>query len=432
VRPVGSTAFKQPPVRDIAARRSNLAGEASLNMLAILWSGLILATLAGAAAGRFPGIAMNRATIALVGATALVLTGAISRQQAYAAIDLDTIALLLAMMVINVNFRMAGFFALVARVTVNSRLAPIALLAALMAAAGTLSAVFLNDTIALAFTPLVIEVVLARRLKPAPFLIGLAMAANIGSVATQIGNPQNMLIGIASGLDFVSFAAALWPVGAGGLLISWAVLVILFRRDLTGGAAAVSIQAPLNRPLLAKCGLAAAVLLAALIAGVPVSLAALAGASLLLITRTQHPARVFQEIDWGLLVFFAALFVVTGAVQTTGFAATIISRLDVDLLAHSASLTATAAILSNLVSNVPAVLLLAPLIETLPAPENAWLVLAMATTFAGNLTLLGSVANLIVAEQARRHEIDLGFWTYLKAGIPVTLATLLWGVWWLP
>lgn len=398
-----------------------------------LWLALIAITMVGVAVGHLPRLAMNRATICLVGATLLVQTGAISLEAAYRAIDLDTIVLLLAMMIINVNLRMAGFFRLAARWIVAGSLPPVWLLGAVMLASGVLSALFLNDTVVLAFTPLVLEVVLAMGLPSTPFLIGLATAANIGSVGTIIGNPQNMLIGMASGIGFQRFFFVLGPVAVGGLVIAWLVVVAMHWRELAASAPA-SAPAPvvaLHRPLLWKSMAATLLMLAALLSGMPVALSALSAASLLLITRRHHPERVFQEVDWGLLVFFAALFVVTRAVETTGFSAHVLGVLAGGESLSIASLTGLGAVLSNLISNVPAVLLLRPVVELLSWREDAWLTLAMATTFAGNLTLLGSVANLIVAETAQRQGVRLSFVAYLRAGVPVTALTLLWGGWWL-
>ena len=397
------------------------------------WLVIILTTLVGVAIGRLPGLSMNRATLCVVGGTLLVLSGAISHEAALRAIDLDTIVLLLAMMVVNAHLRLAGFFDWVVRLTVASGLAPRGLLALLMLVSGLFSALFLNDTIVLSFTPLVLEVVLAVGLPVAPFLIALAVSANIGSVATLIGNPQNMLIGVASGISFQRFLTVLGPVALGGLVIAWLILILLYRHELAGSRCDTvpKPSGPMDRPLLWKSALATTVLVVSLLSGMPVALAALSAAALLLVTRRWQPDRVFRDVDWGVLVFFAALFVVTRAVETTGFSARFLSLLVGDGSLHIASLAVIGLLLSNVVSNVPAVLLLRPLVTDLPWAETAWLTLAMATTLAGNLTLLGSVANLIVAETARRQGVTLGFWTYLRAGVPITLCSLLWGIYWL-
>jgi Na+/H+ antiporter NhaD/arsenite permease-like protein len=394
---------------------------------------LILLILVGIALGRYPWLRMNRATIALVGATLLVLIGAIGLEEAYAAIDMNTIVLLFAMMIINVNLRLAGFFRLVNRRVAQWAHSPRGLLALIVAVAGLLSALFLNDTIVLMFTPLVLEMTAARQRNPIPYLIGLATAANIGSVATITGNPQNMLIGMSSGIPYVTFTAYLAPVAIVGLALAWGVLVLVYRGEFT----AIHLPPPNlppdrpYRPLLRKSLIATGLMLAAFVAGAPVPLAALTAAALLLITRRLKPERVFREIDWTLLVFFAALFVVTGAIISSGLSDRLFAVLQPVAERGIVPLTAVSVILSNTISNVPAVMLFRPFVAEFSDPQTTWLVLAMATTLAGNLTLLGSVANLIVAETAATMGVRLAFGEYLKAGVPITALSLAWGILWL-
>jgi len=392
----------------------------------------VVLTLVGIAAGSLPVVRMNRATMAIVGATALVLVGTIPLGDAYAAIDLNTIVLLFGMMVLNANLRLAGFFDIVARRLAHRAHTPAVLLAVTVFAAGILSAVFLNDTIVLVFTPLLLEVTRVAGLNPLPFLMAAATAANVGSVATLVGNPQNMLIGVASGIGFNRFLVALAPVAIGGLVVVTVVLLAVYRSALAPRALEVD-TAParrVHRPLLRKSMGASLLLVIALVAGMPVPLAALGAASVLLVTRRLKPARVFQEIDWSLLVFFSGLFVVTAAAERLGLTDAVFGWLQRSGTSVPV-LSAAGAVLSNVVSNVPAVLLLRPVVEGLARPEVGWLTLAMATTLAGNLTLLGSVANLIVAESAGRAGVRLSFREYLKSGIPITLVTLAWGIVWL-
>lgn len=394
---------------------------------------VIVLTLAGIAIGSYPGVRMNRATIAVVGATVLVAVGALSLEQAYRAIDLNTLVLLFAMMVINANLRIAGFFELVAARIAGAALSPRQLLGITVVAAGVLSAFFLNDTIVLVFTPLVLEVVIAVKLNPIPYLIALATAANVGSSATIIGNPQNMLIGVSSGIPFTRFLAYLSPVALGGFAVIWLVIVLMYRAGFRPREVSVRLPRRIRifKPLLMKSSVASVLLLIALVAGVPVPLAALCAASLLLITRRLKPERVFREIDWSLLVFFTGLFVVTAAVESVGLSHSLFTFVQTSVGHGVVGLTAISALLSNLISNVPAVMLLRPVVSSLADPERGWLTLAMASTLAGNLTLLGSVANLIVAEAARRRHVSLSFWEYLKTGVPITLITLMWGAFWL-
>lgn len=394
---------------------------------------LISIILVGVALGRYPWLRMNRATIALVGATGLILVGGISLDDAFAALDLNTLLLLFAMMILNVNLRLAGFFRLVNTSIVGWAKSPRQLLGFIILASGLLSALFLNDTIVLMFTPLVIEVTLALRRNPIPYLVGLATAANIGSVATITGNPQNMLIGVASGLSFAAFSSYLLPVALVGLGLCWLVVVAVYREEFT----AVSLptlppeKVRTYSPLLNKSMLATAGMLIAFLAGVPIPLAALAAASLLLITRRLKPNRVFREIDWTLLIFFGGLFMVTGAIESSGLSEQLFAVMQPLAERGIGWLTAVSVLLSNTISNVPAVMLFRPLVPDFADPTTTWLTLAMATTLAGNLTLLGSVANLIVAESAAARGVKLTFGEYLRVGVPITLLTLLWGVLWL-
>jgi len=393
---------------------------------------VVALTIIGVAAGRYPLLRMNRATIALVGATALVALGAMSLEEAYASLDLDTLVLLLAMMILNANLRISGFFGIVGRWISNRARSARMLLGLLMLAPGLLSALFLNDTIVVMFTPLVLEITASLRLNPIPYLIGLATAANIGSVAAITGNPQNMLIGVASGIPFVTFSAYLLPVALVGLCLAWLVITGMYRSDLRAYLSAqTEVRVRVYRPLLWKSLAAVSGLVVALLAGVHIPLAALGAAVFLLITRRLKPERVFREIDWGLLVFFAGLFVVTGALETTGLSNRLFAAMLPVAEGGIPALTGVATVLSNLISNVPAVLLFRPFVPHFTDPQQTWLTLAMATTLAGNLTLLGSVANLIVAETASRRGVHLSFKEYLKAGLPITLLTLAAGVVWL-
>lgn len=406
-------------------------------MLPTYWLSLLLIilTIIGVAVGRYPFLRMNRATIALVGATGLILLGAIPLEAAYASLDMNTLVLLFGMMILNTNLRMAGFFRLVGRRVVAWAATPRQLLALVIVASGVLSAVFLNDTIVLVFTPLALEICRHLRRDPIPYLLAVATAANIGSVATITGNPQNMIIGVASGIPFLSFTGYLAPVALLGMVISYGIIVLLYRAEFVNERFAPPetemSDDDVQWPLLRKGMLATGLMLVAFVAGMPVPLAALAAAALLLITRRIHPEEVFLEVDWSLLVFFAGLFIVTGSLETMGVSEALFRAVEPIAAGGIAALTAVSVVLSNLISNVPAVLLFRPFVPSLPNPEQTWLVLAMATTLAGNLTLLGSVANLIVAESARRQGVHLTFGAYLRAGVPITLLSLLVGGIWL-
>ena len=393
---------------------------------------LILLSLIGIALGRYPNLRMNRSTIAMVAAVFLVFTGGISLEEAYLSINLDTILLLFAMMIINVNLSIAGFFQIVASKVNNVAKSPKILLAYVIFWSGILSALFLNDTICVMFTPLILEITLRLKRNPLPYLMGLATAANVGSTATIIGNPQNMLIGIAGKISFVIFLINQLPVAVLGLVFIWLVIVLIYRSEFKEKTFSENVEykPKIYKPLLVKSIITTFGMVVLFFSGLPVTLAALIGASALLITRRLKPQRVFIEIDWGLLVFFSGLFVITGAIETTGLGEYFFSVLKPISGESTFNLSVVSVVLSNLISNVPAVLLYLPIIKSFANPEKAYLVLAMATTLAGNVTLLGSVANLIVAETAKKRGINLSFTEYLKAGLPIAIITLAIGIIW--
>jgi Na+/H+ antiporter NhaD/arsenite permease-like protein len=394
---------------------------------------IFVSTYLVVAFGRLPFGRLDRTGAALIGASLMVASGTLSLQEAYRAIDFDTITLLLGMMIIVGNLKLSGFFALATEFAARRASGPVVLLASVTTLAGLLSTILVNDAVCLMLTPLVIEI--ARRLgrKPLPYLLGVAMASNIGSVATITGNPQNMMIGSLSHVAYRNFAAALAPVAALGLVLA-PLLIAMFHRDaLRPGrvpAAAVAPRLHWNGPLLATSLSATAIAVAGFFAGIaPPEVAIVVGALLLL--HPIKPVRVYREIDWSLLLLFVGLFIVLAGAQKALITPAVVQAVQTAGLARPPVLALIAAALSNLVSNVPAVMVLAPFIPGLENPDRAWLILAMAATLAGNLTLVGSVANLIVAERARRFGIEIGFWAYLRVGAPLTLATIALGAWWL-
>lgn len=392
--------------------------------------GIVIITYIGVALGRFPNLNMNRATIALVGAAALIATGMMTENEAIAALDIGTILLLASMMIINNNLRLAGFFGWVASRLLHLAHTPRALLAIVIVMAGVLSALFLNDTICLMFTPVVVDITQRLKRDPIPYLIGLATATNIGSTATITGNPQNLIIGQASGISYITFSAYLLPVALIGMGICWGVIVVVYRHEFVGRLEAIDLAPPeIYQPLLVRSLVVVMGLLVAFLVGLPIVSAACIAAGTLLISRVR-PEKLL-EIDIGLLAFFGGLFVVTGAIEVTGLSADLFKAINPIIHGGIAPLSLATALLSNLVSNVPAVLLLRPEMATLANPQLGWLTLAMASTLAGNFTLLGSAANLIVAELAEKQGVKVSFMAYLKAGVPITLLTILVGVGWL-
>lgn len=387
---------------------------------------LLILILAAVAIGRLPPFRMNRASLSLLGAVALVAVGAITLRQAMTAIDLNTLALLTAMMIFTANLKLAGFFQWTA-----AKLAPLAhsprtLLFIVLVLSAGLSGLLINDTVALMLTPLLIELTLGAGLNPLPYLIGLALSSNIGSMATIVGNPQNILIGASSGMSFGTFTGALILPALMSLALTYGFLLLMFRRDLRRRTLTALPQIPVRliAPMLIKAGLSFGLMVLTVLLGWNLTLAALSGASILLVTRRIKPDRVFKAVDWSLLVFFAALFVITRALEINPFFSGLLAWSKPLMAENLPLLAGLTALWSNLVSNVPAVMILKNFVPAFPEPHKAYLVLASASTLAGNLTLLGSVCNLIVAEFAERRGIRISFWAYFKIGFPIAVASL--------
>jgi Na+/H+ antiporter NhaD/arsenite permease-like protein len=393
---------------------------------------IFLGTYLTLALGRFPGLRVDRTGAAIIGASLMVASGSLGFQEALASIDWPTIVLLLGMMIVVSNLRLSGFFRLTADWVVRRAHHPRTLLAGAVGVSGVLSALFVNDTICLVMTPLVLEITLALRRNPLPYLLGVAMASNAGSVATITGNPQNMMIGALSHIPYRTFAAALAPVALFALVATWVIIWAAFRSEFDTRFLEVppDQRLRLNRPLLWKSLVVGAGMVVFFFGGTPVAQTAIVAGALLLVTRRVKPERVYQDVDWALLAMFAGLFVVVAGVEKT--------RLEEELFQFAARfhldripvLAFFSAVLSNLVSNVPAVLVFRPVMGHLPNPETGWLTLAMSSTLAGNFTILGSVANLIVVEKARP-TVTITFRDYFRAGAPLTVISLAGGAAWL-
>lgn len=374
---------------------------------------------------------MDRAGAALIGASLMVAANVLTLEEAYSAINFDTIVLLFAMMILVANLRISGFFELASEWVVEHAHQPLTMLAAIAVVSGGLSAFFVNDTVCLVLAPLVLEVAITLRRNPVPYLLAVAMASNAGSLATLTGNPQNMLIGSFSGIPYRSFAFALAPIAALSVAIAVAMIALMYRSEFRHSQR-VQIERreiPLDRALLWKSLAIALSMMAAFFAGVPVAKAAIVGAAiLLLISRSVHPEDVYKLVDWPLLVMFAGLFIVVAGVERSPLEHQLAAAATRAHLDNGAILSAITAALSNVVSNVPAVLVFKPFVAHLKDPQLGWLRLAMSSTLAGNLTILGSVANLIVIERARER-VTINFWEYARTGIPVTIVTLAIGIW---
>ncbi len=389
-----------------------------------MWAavGIVLLTYIGLALGRLPGYQMNRAGIALVGASLLVLLGPLSLEGAWQALDAPTLVFIFGIMVLNAQLSYAGFFDLLMLWMGRSVRSPFGLLVVLTLGSGLLSALFLNDTIALMLAPLVVRYVRSLgggSLTPTPYLLALMGAVNIGSLLTPTGNPQNILIASLSGLSYIAFLKWMWPVVLGGLLVQIGLIAWLYPATRSWARLPFEVGVwPVRRvypPLLRKGLLVTAGLLVAFLGGYPMAEAAFIASGLLLLTRRLRSSRFFRLVDWELLVLFGGLFIVTAAVRQVG-----LSRFFLPLLETMGGFLGVSTLLSVLISNVPAVLLLAEHAQG----EQGWLLLAGASTLAGNLTLLASVANLIIAESARKQGVPVSFWAHFRFGFVLTLVCL--------
>jgi Na+/H+ antiporter NhaD/arsenite permease-like protein len=395
--------------------------------VAVVFAAVYLGMIAGA----LPWLQLDRTGIALLGAIAIVGLGALTPEQAALSIHLPTLLLLFAFMVVSAQLRLGGFYTWVTRRVAELPLTPPALLAALIAIMAALSAIFSNDIVCLAAAPVLARICFHRGLDPLPFVLALACAANIGSAATLIGNPQNMLIGASLSLDFAAYAGIALPVVVPGLVATWAWIAWRSRgrwqlaqtqaSDAPGRR--LDDDMPFDAWQTAKGLGVAAILLALFVwSTIPREVAALTGAGLLLMSRRLHSTRMLGLVDWELLVLFIGLFVVNRAFQDTGLVAQAVTYLGSMgvALERPVELFVASFALSNVVSNVPAVMLLLPLAtDPLAGP-----ILALASTLAGNLLIVGSIANIIVVDAAAKQGVRIDWRTHARVGIPVTMATL--------
>jgi Na+/H+ antiporter NhaD/arsenite permease-like protein len=393
---------------------------------------IFLGTYLVLALGTFPGLRIDRTGAAIIGASLMIGSGVLTFDEAVRAVDYSTLVLLFGMMIVVANLRLSGFFRLVSAWAVRHAHHPATLLGAIVIVSGLLSAFFVNDTLCLVLTPLVVEVTAALGRHPLPYLLAVAMASNAGSVATITGNPQNMVIGSLSRIPYRDFAAALAPVAAIGLLLTFSVIALMFPKEFRDRRRVemVPLRVRVNRVLLWKAIAASVGMIVFFFWGWPVAKVAIVAGALLLITRRVKPEKVYHEIDWSLLAMFAGLFIVVAGVEKTSLEEDLFALAARFRLDHVGILSAFSAVVSNIVSNVPAVLVFRPLVPRLADPALGWLTLAMSSTLAGNLTVLGSVANLIVVQRAR-HDIRISFWDYCRVGIPLTALSLAAGAAWL-
>lgn len=372
---------------------------------------------------------LDRPTAGLLGAVLMVMTGVLTRHEAAASLDLGTLALLFGMMLVTASAVRSGLLDWSAAWLVRRSHSPLHLLWIVILAAGGLSALFVNDTVCLLMTPLLLALTSQNELPAEPYLLALATSSNVGSAMTLTGNPQNMLVGQSSGWSWGAYALHMVPIGLVCMGLNALVLIGLYRNRLRTARFRTAVPLPVLRdvPLARKTLFVLLGLLAAFLAGAPMDVSALVAAVALLVWANEPPAQAFAAVDWPLLIFFAGLFVVVdGVVQVEGrwvahALATSTARPDsFQGLATFASVTVLG---SNLFSNVPYVMLARHWVASQPHARILWLVLAGASTLAGNLTLVGSVANMIVAQGASP-TCRLGFWQFVKVGVPTTLLTV--------
>ncbi|OKY75842.1 MAG: anion transporter [Desulfobulbaceae bacterium DB1] len=390
---------------------------------------IFILTYAGVALGRIPGLALDRTGIALLGAIAMVVSGAVPLETAMGAIDLPTIVLLYGLMILSAQLRLGGFYTWIASRSTGLLHQPRLFLLVIMLLAALLSALLANDIICLAFTPVLAMALLRTGLNPLPFLLGLAAASNIGSAATIIGNPQNMLIGQVGRLDFADFLFWCSPPTLISLAGSYMIICFLYRNRFTLAFAARQPLAAGHWPefnlLQSTKGIAATLLLVVFFfTDIPRELTAITTAGILLCSRKMRSRQMMELIDWHLLTLFCALFIVVQGIESINAPSRIIDMLNRTgvILTDPATLTGVSALLSNLVSNVPAAMLLIRFLD--PAQPEQWYTLAVSSTFAGNLIVIGSIANLIVIEQAKKFGIEISFAEHARTGIPVTIFSL--------
>jgi Na+/H+ antiporter NhaD/arsenite permease-like protein len=376
---------------------------------------------------------LNRPAAALLGAVLMVSTGVITPERAYRAVNYDTLVVLLGMMLITAYLYLAHFFEWAADLVLKLSRTPQRLLLYLTLTSGVLSALLVNDTICLMLTPLVVAVIRRGKLPLLPFLIALATSANIGSVATLVGNPQNMIIGHFSRIPFSEFAGSLAPAAVVGLVINFGIINFGFRNVLRSASISQEshVVQTLDRGLFAIVCIIFVSIFACFLAGLNLAWTALAGAALVMVLARRDTHEVLKLVDWHLLVFFAALFVVVEGLSDTGLPDAIYRHLQPMFGVHATTqawnLTWFSVAGSNIFSNVPFVLVAGKWIPRFADPALMWKVLALATTFAGNLTIIGSVANMIVVESARE-QLEIGFWDYARFGIPITILTTVAGI----
>ncbi len=396
---------------------------------------IFLVTYAGVAIGEIPGLALDRTGIALIGAILMVVFGVLSTKEAILSIDISTILLLYGLMVLSSQFRLGGFYTWTALKITKFMDKPDKFLFVMMGVSAVFSAILANDIVCLAFTPVLTVSLLKAGLNPIPFLIGLAVSSNIGSAATIIGNPQNMLIGQLGKLDFGHFFLWCTPPSLLSLIGAYFVIKTIYRNNFKGDIFPAIIERrawqSFNRHQSTKGIIATIILIILFFTDIPREISAISIAGLLLCSRSMHTRSILGLVDWHLITLFCALFIVIKGVEAVNLPFTIVEFLKANSIdIHNLYiLTIFSTMLSNFVSNVPATMLITKFLD--PLNHTQWYVLALSSTFAGNLITIGSIANLITFEQAKEFGVNIGFKEHAKVGIPVTVVSILITIVWI-
>lgn len=414
-----------------------------------MWLALVIfvATYVLISIRRFRWFNIERPTVALLGAGLMILLGVVAPDEALESIDLNTLALLLGMMILVGCLEVCGFFTWVSLRIISRSKNRLHLLVLIMLVTAVLSALILNDTVVLLFTPIIIRTCMLIKADPVPYMVAIAISANIGSVATAVGNPQNAYIATQSGISFVDFSAAMLPIAVVSMAVAIPMVWLAFRKDLKDGGSwnartidpesmtkQVSFRG-MDRSVWFVVGILFAVFIGFVVTpylGVPLAVVAFVGGALALfilplVNRKTNTKAILQGVDWTLLLFFIGLFIVLKGVETSGLLQEMedaFQSVSDGGLSTIPGLSFFTAILSNLISNVPAVMLLAPYVESVGV-TSLWLALAASSTLAGNATILGAAANVIVAENGEKLGVNMPFWRFLKAGLPITIVTLI-------
>jgi Na+/H+ antiporter NhaD/arsenite permease-like protein len=401
---------------------------------------IFIITYIGIIFTRLPKMNIDRPSAAFFGAVAMIVTGVLPFDEAIRSIDFNTITLLLGMMIIIATLELDGFFSFIASRALSFSDTPTRLLIILTLVTGIASAFLVNDAVVLLFTPVIILICRSTRLNPIPFLIAEILASNVGSAMTITGNPQNMLIGINSGISYSHFLLSLLPISLAGLIIIILVIRWVYPKDFGPQKLVVTKPEPTiqdkemgsqfiynYQSMMISVPIFFFVILMFFFGkqiGLGIPVIALLGGSLILIFGRIKPSKIIRQVDWVLLLFFASLFIVVHGIEKVGLMDRLISSVSLKPdIAGLSGIHAISLVLSQIVSNVPFTVLMLPLMKT-AHNEFLWLALASASTLAGNATIIGAMANLIVIESAERHGIKIGFREFFKSGIIVTLLTM--------